>query len=66
MKKQRLPQGWTEKRIRELAEYHDRQTDKEQAAEIEAALSAKNQTLMVVPTELVPEIQALIARKPGA
>ena len=66
MKKQRLPQGWTDKRIRELAAHHDRQTNEEQAAEIEAALSAKNQTLMVVPTELVPEIQALIARKPGA
>jgi hypothetical protein len=66
MKKQRLPRGWTEKRIRELAAHHDQQTEAEQAAEIEAALSKKDQTLMVVPTELVPEIQALIARKRGA
>jgi len=66
MKNQRLPWGWTEKRIRELAAHHDQQTEQEQAAEIEAALSAKDQTLMVVPTELVPEIQALIARKRGA
>jgi hypothetical protein len=66
MKKQRLPQGWTEKRIRELAAHHDQQSDEEQAAEIEAVLSAKDQTLMVVPTALVPEIQALIARKRGA
>lgn len=66
MKKQRLPQGWTEKSIRELAAYHDQQTEEEQAAEIEAALSSKDQTLMVVPTELVPEIQVLIARKRGA
>ena len=66
MKKQRLPRGWTEKRIRELAAYHDHQTEEQQAAEIEAALSAKNETLMVVPTELVPEILAIIARKRGA
>ena len=66
MKKQRLPRGWTEKRIRELAAHHDQQTEEEQAAEIEAALSTKDQTLMVVPTELVPEIQALIASKRGA
>lgn len=66
MKKQRLPRGWTEKQIRDLAAHHDRQTDEEQAAEIQAALSAENQTVMVVPTELVPEIQALIARKRGA
>jgi hypothetical protein len=66
MKKQRLPRGWTEKRVRELAAHHDRQTEEEQAAEIEAALSAKGQTVMLVPTELVPEIQALISRKRGA
>ena len=66
MRKQSLPLAWTEKRIRELATHHDQQTEEEQAAEIEAALSAKDQTLMVVPTELVPEIQALIARKRGA
>jgi hypothetical protein len=66
MKKQRLPEGWTAKQIRNLAAHHDQQTEAEQAAEIEAALSAKDQTVMVVPTELVPEIQALIARKRGA
>jgi plasmid stability protein len=63
MKKQRLPRGWTEKRVRELAAQHDRQTEEEQAAEIEAALSAEGQTLIMVPTAMVPEIQALIARK---
>ena len=66
MKKQRMPRGWTEKQIWDLAAHHDRQTEDEQAAEIQAALSAENQTVMVVPTELVPEIQALIARKRGA
>jgi hypothetical protein len=66
MKKQRLPPGWTEESIRELAASHDQQTEKEQAEEIEAALSAKGQTLIAVPTEFVPEIQAFIARKRAA
>jgi hypothetical protein len=66
MRKQRLPKGWTEKQIRELAEHHDRQTEEEQATEIEQAIAAKDRTLMVVPTKLVPAIQALIARKLGA
>lgn len=66
MKKQHLPPGWTEQRIRELAAHHDQQTEEEQATEIEAALSTKDQTVMVVPTDLVPEIQALIARRHGA
>jgi hypothetical protein len=61
MKKQRLPRGWTEKRIRELAEYHDRQTEEEQAAEIEASMAQKGQTVIVVPTKFVPKILQLIA-----
>ena len=63
MKKQRLPRGWTEERIRELAKYHDRQTEDEQAAEIEASLVKKGQTLMVVPTRFVPRILQLITPK---
>ena len=66
MKKQQLPKGWTQAQIRKLAEHHDRQTEEEQAAEIEAALNAEDQTIMVVPTKLVPDIEALIARKRGA
>lgn len=63
MKKQKLPRGWTEKRIRELAAYHDSQTEEEQAAEIEAALAKEGHALMVVPTELVPEVVKLITKK---
>ncbi len=63
MKKQRLPPGWTEKSIRALAAYHDNQTVEEQAAEIDAAVAKKDQTLMVVPTALVPQILRLIKKK---
>ena len=66
MKKQRLPRGWTQKRIQELAAYHDNQTEEEQAAEIEAALAKQGHTVMVVPTELVPEIVKLIAKRQTA
>ena len=31
--KQKLPSGWTEKQVRELAEYYDHQTEEEQVAE---------------------------------
>jgi hypothetical protein len=63
MRKQRLPKGWTDEDIRKLAEYHDNLTEDEQAAEIEAALTDEHQTVMVVPTELVPEIVKLINKK---
>ena len=35
--KQKFPPGWTEKRVRALAEYYDNQTDEEGAAEMESA-----------------------------
>ena len=63
MKKQRLPKGWTEERIRKLAEYHDNLTEEDQAAEIESALADEHQNVIVVPTELVPEIVKLINKK---
>jgi tRNA1(Val) A37 N6-methylase TrmN6 len=63
MEKQRLPEGWTEEQVRKLAEHHDNLTDDEQAAEIEAAMSEEGQTVMVVPTDLVPEIVKLISKK---
>ncbi len=63
MKKQRLPKGWTDRQIKALADHHDGLSEEEQAAEIEAALAENGQTLMVVPTKLVPDIERLIRKK---
>jgi len=63
MNKQRLPKGWTEEKIRKLAEHHDNLTDDEEVPAMEAALNAENQTVMVVPTELVPAIIKFINKK---
>jgi hypothetical protein len=62
-KKQKLPRGWTEASIRRLAEYHDNLSEEEQIAEIDGAFDAKGQTLIMVPTELVPAIVKLINKK---
>jgi hypothetical protein len=62
-RKQKYPAGWDEKRVRKLAEHYDNQTEDEQVAEHEAAFRAKSQTVMVVPTELVPQITKLINRR---
>ena len=66
MKKQKLPHGWNEKRVREVLAHYENQTEDEQAAEIEAARKAENITLMAVPSDLVPQVRALIARKRSA
>jgi hypothetical protein len=62
-KKQPYPVGWDEQRTRKLAEHYDNQSEDEQVAEHEAAFLAEGQTVMVVPSELVPEIVKLISTK---
>lgn len=57
--KQKLPPGWTEKKIRAVIAHYDQQTEEEAAAEIETAPEAP-ETLMSVPTELVGVISHLI------
>ena len=64
--KQKYPPGWDEKRVREVIDHYENQTEAEQYAEIEAALRAANITMMAVPTELVPKVRALIAKKRSA
>jgi hypothetical protein len=66
MKKQTFPPGWDEKRVQEVIAHYENQTEDEEFVEIEAALEAKDITLMAIPTELVPEVRALLARKQSA
>lgn len=61
MKSNEFPPGWDEQRVREVLDFYERQTDEEAAAEHEAALSRPHQTLMEVPTELLPVFRQLIA-----
>lgn len=66
MNEQRFPKGWDEQRVKQLIAELDAQTDEDWIAEDEAAYEAEGVTMMAVPTELVPEIRALIARKNSA
>jgi len=66
MSQQKFPPGWDEARVRDILAHFESQTEDEQFAEIEAVREAEGVTLMAVPTELVPEIRALIARKQNA
>jgi hypothetical protein len=66
MSKQKFPPGWDEERVRQVLAHYESQTEDEQFAEIEAAQEAEGITMMAVPTELVPEVRALLARKQSA
>ena len=49
--------------MREVLEHYESQTEEEAVAEDEAAFRRRDQTVMVVPKELVPAITKLVARK---
>ena len=64
--RQKLPAGWDEARVRRVLNHYENQTDDAGVAEDESVCDAPEQTVIVVPTELVPRIRALIARRRGA
>ena len=66
MSQPKFPPGWDEQRIREVLAHYENQSEDEQFAEIEAAREAEGITMMAVPTELAPEVRALIARRQSA
>jgi hypothetical protein len=66
MKKQRFPKGWDEERVKQLIAELDARTDEEWiAADEAAAADADDQTVITVPTPLLPEIRRLLASKKG-
>ena len=62
MKQSKFPPGWDEKRVKEVLTHYESQTEEEAVAEDEAAFEAAGQTVMEIPTELVPKVRELIAK----
>ena len=62
MKQSKYPPGWNEKRVKEVLAHYESQTEEETVAEDEAAFEAVGQTVMEIPTELVPKVRELIAK----
>jgi hypothetical protein len=62
-KKSIFPRGWDQKRVQAVIDYYDNQTEDEELAEYEAGMALNDMSMMLVPTELVPEIERLIARR---
>jgi hypothetical protein len=63
MKKQsKFPPGWDEERVRRVLAHYKEQTEEEAVAEDEAAAEDKTQTVMEIPSELVPTVRELIAK----
>jgi len=66
MKQSEFPPGWDAERVRKVLEHYESQSEEEAVAEDEAAFEAKGETVMEVPSELVPTIRELIAKHKAA
>ena len=62
MNQNKFPPGWDEERVKTLLAHYEEQSEDEAVAEDEAAYEEPNQTVMEVPTTLVPAIRELIAK----
>jgi len=60
MKKSEFPPGWDAERVKRVIAHYELQS------EDEAAFEALGQTVMEVPTEIVPAIRELIAKHKAA
>ncbi len=56
-----FPEGWDEKRVKNVIAFYENQTEEEAVAEDEAAYQDKNQTFMKIPAKLVPIVRELIS-----
>jgi hypothetical protein len=56
-----FPPGWDEERVQRVMKHYESQSEAEAVAEDEAAFESPVETVMSVPTELVPEVRELIA-----
>ena len=66
MKTSGFPPGWDAKRVKKVLAHYESQSEEEAVAEDEATLEASGQTVMEIPTEIVPVIRELIAKHKAA
>ena len=62
MKQSKFPPGWDKQRVRKVIAHYEAQTEDAAVAEDEATLEDQTQTVMEIPTELVPVVRELIAK----
>lgn len=63
MKSNAFPPGWDLARVSRVLDHYEGQTEDEALAEDEAALEIAGQTVMEIPSDLVPAVRELIAKR---
>jgi hypothetical protein len=62
-KESRFPPGWDEARVKRVIDHYESQSEAEAVAEDESALELQDQTIMEIPSDLVPIVRELIAKR---
>ncbi|MDK1025285.1 MAG: hypothetical protein QGD92_13785 [Gammaproteobacteria bacterium] len=62
----KYPPGWDEKRVQSVVDHYESQSEEEALAEDEAAYEQDGQTIMELPTDLVPKVRELLAKYTGS
>lgn len=66
MKQSKFPPGWNAERVKKVLEHYEAQSEEEAVAEDEASYELPGQTIMEVPSDLVPAVRKLIAKRNAA
>ena len=61
MTKKQFPPGWDEAKVRKVLDAYESQSEEEAVAEDEAAFDMPGQTVIGVPSGIVPKVRELIA-----
>jgi hypothetical protein len=57
----KYPRGWNRKKVQDLINYYENQTESEAVAEAEAAFNDPEQTVVLVPRALLPKVHKLLS-----
>jgi hypothetical protein len=64
MSPNRFPPRWDQERVDRLLSPYESLTEEEQVAEDEAALECEEQTVISIPTHLLPAVRKILKNRP--
>ena len=62
MSPNKLPDGWSEEKVRQVLAHYEEQTEDEAVAEDAAGIESC-ETVMNIPYDLVPKVREMIAKR---
>lgn len=63
MKQNKFPPSWDADRVRRVLEHYESQSEEEGVAEDEAAFEQGGQTVVEIPSDLLPAVRELLAKR---